>query len=167
MKVKSWIVLFISITISLQSCMSYKDMFQVIPEQTAEEIPLKAAKIIIKNSVAIEENYNQSFKILLAQDYKIENSNKEMSYISASKMDLGDTNVRLNVVCKDKEINATSEWKAGQSSAMMATAMTGITINYGWENAKWYKRADKPSIAFAKAVTFSKELSQNLKYITQ
>ena len=85
MKVKSWIVLFISITISLQSCMSYKDMFQVIPEQTAEEIPLKAAKIIIKNSVAIEENYNQSFKILLAQDYKIENSNKEMGYISPQK----------------------------------------------------------------------------------
>lgn len=160
-------ILFISIAISLQSCMSYKDLFQIIPEQTAEEIPLNAKKIIIGNTATIEENYNQCYKVLLTQDYRIENSNKEMGYISASKKDYGDTNVRLNVVCKNNEITVTSEWKAGNTSAMMTTAMTGMAVNYDWEKAQWNKRADKPSVSFAKAVTFSKELSKNLSYITQ
>ncbi len=159
-----WIVLIISATISLQSCMSYKELFTIIPEQTANEIPLNAYKIIIKNDSTLEENYNNSYKILLAQDYRIENNNKEMGDISASKKDIHDTYVRLNVTCSKGSITVTSEWKAGQESAIMTAAMTGITVNYGWENAKWIKRADRQSIAFAKAVSFSKELSKTLVY---
>ncbi|MFW6273039.1 MAG: hypothetical protein ACOC2U_04605, partial [bacterium] len=70
--------LFISITLSFYSCMTYQSMTQVIPEETAEEIPLKANKIIISNNQTLTENYNQSFKTLLNQEYRIENDNKEM-----------------------------------------------------------------------------------------
>lgn len=160
------IVLIISITISLQSCMSYKDMFSIIPEQTAGEIPLKANKITIKNSNTIEQNYNNSYKVALSQNYRIEANNKEMGYISASKKDEGDTYIRLNVTCNNDSIAVTSEWKAGNQSSIMASALGGITVNPDWENAQWNKRADKSSLSFAKAVLFSKELGNNLIYTT-
>jgi hypothetical protein len=159
-------VLFVSIAICLQSCYSYRDIFQVIPEGTANEIPLNAKKVIIKNDNTLEDNYNKSYKVLLSQDYMIEKDNKDMGYISASKKDFGDTYVRLNVTCSNGSIAVTSQWKAGSQTSIMASALTGMTVNYDWENAQWNKRADKPSIAFAKAVIFSKELSNNLDYMT-
>lgn len=160
-----YIILIISITINLQSCMSYKDMFTVIPEQTASEIPLNANKIIIKNENALMGNYNNSYKVLLSQNYRIENDNKEMGYISASKKDAGDTHVRLNITCGNGSVTVTSEWKPGSQTSIVTGAMVGFTPVYDWENAQWNKRADKPSISFAKAVMFSKELSETLIYV--
>lgn len=157
--------LFISIALSFYSCMSYQSMFQVIPEETAEEIPLKADKIIISNNQSLNENYKQAFKTLLSQDYRIESDNKEMGYISASKKDIGDTHVRLNVVCEEKEIQVTSEWMPGNQTAMSLSVFTGVNAQINWENAQWNKKADKPSVAFANAVLFSKEISNDLEYI--
>ena len=158
------IVLFIFIFISLQSCMSYKEMFTIIPEQTAGEIPVGANKITIKNNNLLEENYLKSFKIALSQNYRIEASNKELGYVSASKKDEGDTYVRLNIICGNDSVMVTSEWKAGMESTIYASALSGVTINPDWENAQWNKRADKSSISFAKAVLFSKEISSDLIY---
>jgi hypothetical protein len=149
-----------------QSCMSYQSMQQVIPPEMAGEIPLRANKIIITNSQTQDENFRQGYKILLAQDYRIENDNSEMGYISASKKDFGDTHVRLNVVCEENEIQVTSEWMPGNQSAMAASVFAGVNSQINWENAQWNKKADKPSVAFANAVLFSKEISNDLKYIT-
>jgi hypothetical protein len=112
------------------------------------------------------ENYTKSYQCLLTNDYRIEKDNKEMGYISASKMDIGDTNVRLNIVCNNNQITVTSEWKAGTNSEIFTSALSGINVHSDWSNAIWTKHYDKPNIAFAKAVAFSKELSENLIYLT-
>jgi hypothetical protein len=60
----------------------------------------------------------------------------------------------------------TSEWKPGNESVALSSAIAGRTMNFDWEKAQWNKKVDKSSVAFAKAVTFSKELSNNLVYKT-
>lgn len=151
--------------IILHSCMSYNSMLSIIPEQTASEIPLNAEKILIENSNLLNDNYLLSYKTLLKQDFKIENDNKELGYISASKKVEGDTNIRLNIVCENNTIQITSEWKPGAQTSIATAAMTGINVsNYDWQNAKWNKKADKSSLAFAKTVLFAKEISNVLIY---
>jgi hypothetical protein len=163
-KIMRAIIVISAASILCVSCMSYSALFQIIPQPAAEEIPLGAKKILIHSSESTTANFNKCYKALLSQDYRIENDNKEMGYISASKSDIGDTFVRLNITCSDTLISVTSEWKAGSTSAMTAQAMTGMVVAFDWEKAQWNKRADKSSVAFANAVSFCKQISSNLNY---
>lgn len=150
--------------------MSYKTIYSIIPESTTNEIPLSANKIIINNNSPLSENYTKSYKTLLSQDYRIENDNKEMGYILASKQDIGDTQVRLNVRCEDSLIQITSEWTAGTQTALMMNAMSGVSAgggNFSWYNAQWNKRSDKSSVAFANAVKVATAIGGNLTYLTK
>lgn len=152
---------------ALYSCMSYTTIYSIIPENTANEIPLTANKILIENSKSLSENYQMSYKTLLSQNYRIDKDNKEMGYILASKKDIGDTEVRINLVCEDKSIKITSEWTAGTQTALMMSAMSGLTTpSLSWENAQWNKKSDKSTVAFANAVKVAKALSNELKYET-
>ncbi|TDN99993.1 hypothetical protein [Sunxiuqinia elliptica] len=161
------LILISIVAFALQSCMSYKTIYTIIPENTANEIPLTANKILIENDNSLSENYQRSYKTLLSQNYRIDNDNKEMGYILASKQDIGDTQVRLNIACEDKSIKITSEWTAGTQTALMMGAMSGLaTPSMSWYNAQWNAKSDKSTIAFANAVKFAKELNSELKYET-
>jgi hypothetical protein len=150
----------------LQSCMSSRDLYTIIPEQSAVEIPIKANKIIINNAHSIYENYDNSYKIILAQDYKIEKDNKEQGYVLAYKKAEGDTYVRLNISCSEGVIYVTSEWKAGSESEIFAQALSGLIVESEWENAQWNKSGDKSSVAFANAVKFAQLIPGAISYIT-
>jgi hypothetical protein len=153
-----------AILLTSTSCMSYNQLFTIIPEKTAQEIPLKSDKVIVTNAATLSQNYQNAYKALLNLDYRIENDNKEMGYITASKMDLGDTNVRLNIVTSDGKITITSEWKPGNTSNTYADALVGFHTAYDWDRACWNKRSDKPSVAFAKAVELAGHLDGAIKY---
>jgi len=161
-------ILIISIiALIIQSCVSYKAIYSIIPENIANEIPLTANKILIENNTSLSENYKKSYKTLLSQNYRIDNDNKEMGYILASKQDIGDTQVRLNIVCGDNSIKITSEWTAGTQSALMMNAMSGLAApSMSWYNAQWNKKSDKSTVAFADAVKIAKVLSDKLIYET-
>jgi hypothetical protein len=147
--------------------MSYKTIYTIIPESTANEIPLTANKIIIANSNTLLDNYKASYKTLLSQNYRIDKDNKEMGYISASKQDIGDTQVRLNIVCENNAVKITSEWTAGTQTALMMGAMSGMTApNFSWYNAQWNKKSDKSTVAFADAVKIAKALGGKIEYET-
>ncbi len=164
---KSALILFVAIL--LQSCMSYKTIYTIIPESTTNEIPLTANKITIENNSSSSENYTKSYKTLLSQDYRIDNDNKEMGYILASKQDIGDTQVRLNVRCDDSLVQITSEWTAGTQTALMMNAMSGVSTgggNFSWYNAQWNKKSDKSSVAFANAVKVAKAIGGTITYTT-
>jgi hypothetical protein len=139
-------------------------MLTIIPQKTIDEIPINSSKIIAINNKPGITNYNDSYKYLLSNDYKIESDNKEMGYILASKMDVGDTNVRLNIVCSDNQILITCEWKPGMNSTLMASSFSGTNITSDWNNAKWTKQYDKPNIAFAKAAQFAEASSIQIIY---
>lgn len=159
------LILILIIAATFSSCMSFTEIYKVIPENTVNEIPLKANRITITNDLSLSDNYNVSYKTLLSNDYKIDNDNKEMGYILASKQDIGDTYVRLNFVCNDNSIKITSEWTAGTQTSLMMGAMTGITpSNFTWYQAEWNKSSDKPTIAFANAVKVAKQISPNIEY---
>ena len=159
-------VLIFVIILLITSCAASKNMLIIIPQDTLDEIPMNTTKVIVTNDQSLIENYNKSYQVLLINDYRIENDNKEMGYISASKMDIGDTNVRLNVVCNNNQIAVTSEWKAGTNSEIWATAVSGIPVDSDWNNAVWTKQYNKPNVAFAKAVQFAKEMGTKISYIT-
>lgn len=73
----------------------------------------------------------------MSQNYRIDNDNKEMGYILDSKQDIGETQVRLNVVCENNSIRITGEWTAGTQTALMMGAMSGLTAgNFSWYNAQ-------------------------------
>jgi len=156
----------LALCILCTSCMSTSMFTTIISEDDINQIPINANKIIVQNSIDQASNYTQSYKALLAQDYHIEFDNKEQGYISASKQDIKDTYVRLNITCLQKSISITSEWKAGSQSEMMAQAISGVTLRSTWQNAKWTKTSDKQSVSFANAVKFSKALEGEIKYIT-
>lgn len=156
------------IVVLFNSCMSYTTIFTIIPENEANEIPLGANKIVIENGNTLAKNYQISYKSILAQSYKIEKDNSEMGYILASKQDIGDTQVRLNLVCDDNSIKITTEWTAGTQTALMMGAISGMTApNFSWYNAQWNKKSDKSTVAFANAVKVAKMISDNLKYETE
>lgn len=160
-------ILILLFAIGVQSCMSFKNIYTIISEDTADKIPLTANKILIEDSLSLIENYQKSYKTLLSQNYRIDSDNKEMGYILASKKDIGDTEVRLNIVCEDKSIKVTCEWRAGTQTALMMNAMSGLMVpTLSWENAQWNKQSDKPTVAFANAVKFAKIISNELKYET-
>lgn len=160
-------ILIFLIAVGFQSCMSYKTIYSIIPENTANQIPLTANKIIVENNNLLSENYQKSYKTLLSQNYRIDNDNKEMGYILASKQDIGDTQVRLNVVCEDNSVKITSEWTAGTQTALMMGAISGLAApSMSWYNAQWNKKSDKPTVAFANAVKVARELGNVLEYET-
>jgi hypothetical protein len=148
----------------LTSCAASKTMQSIIPQNTINEIPLNASKIIVINNTSIEQNFNIVYKNLLSNDYKIEKDNKEMGYILASASDYGDTQVRLNIVCEDNKISITSEWKPGMNSVIFASSLSGVNITSDWNKAQWTKHYDKPNIAFARSVNFAKLLNAKITY---
>ena len=161
---KTYIISIILI-LFLQSCMSTRDLYTIIPEQSAIEIPIKANKIIINTAHSSYENFDNSYKIILDQDYKIEKDNKEQGYILAYKKAEGDTYVRLNISCSVGTIAITSEWKAGTNSEIMVQVFSGLTMKSEWENAQWNKSNDKSSVAFANAVKFAQLIPGDISYI--
>lgn len=160
-------ILIIIAAFFLSSCMSYQSIYSIIPENTANAIPLTANKIIVKNNNSLSENYTKSYKSLLAQNYRIDNDNKEMGYILASKKDIGDTEVRLNMVCEDNSIKITSEWTAGTQTAILMGAISGMTApQMTWYNAQWNRKSDKSTVAFANAVKVANILGDELTFET-
>jgi hypothetical protein len=151
------------LVVLLHSCVSYTKVAQTMPEDMAEKIPLNAYKIIIQNDSNLNANYTKCYKALLSHDFIIENENKEMGYILATKK-YGDTNFRIKVQCDNKSIAVTGDYKLGTKTANQTSYILSSTVTYDWEKSFWTKKADYPSAAFAKLVNFAMEMGGRIIY---
>ena len=147
----------------LQSCYVYTDLYKIVPQETADAIPVGSSKVIVRNGNTSDENFTKCYKFLLSSDFRIENENRDMGHLSAIKNYDG-TFARLNVVFDGNSVAITGEWRLGSASTNAASFILGATITSDWERAVWNKKADYPSVAFTKAVILAQEFGNELIY---
>ena len=154
-------IIILLLTVSMASCMSFQQITDGVPQSTIDSIPKGATKIIVVNSETMQANYSDSYHALLSQDFKIQQSNKEMGYLLATNTAPGDTQVRLNIVCKAGTIIIHTEWTAGTQTGMF---MGHVSAHFSWYPAKWAKTETKSTSAFVSAVKVASELKGTLRY---
>ena len=158
-------IIFLLLTVTLTSCMSFQEIAGGLPKTTIDAIPKGATKIIVENNENMQANYKDSYRALLSQDFKIQKSDKEMGYLLATNSAPGDTQVRLNIVCKAGEVIINTEWTAGTQTAMLGFAATGYSAShFSWYPAKWAKNSTKSTSAFVSAVKLASELKGTVKF---
>lgn len=129
------------------------------------EIPKKAYKIIIKNSLSAEENFNLAGKTLIDNDYIIENKDKDFGTIKTGKKEIFKSRVGsfvINISVKENSISLTGQWSAD------------IELNFGGAKStnELYKLeykglpGDTRLAAFKKMNEFALKLGTDIQYIT-
>jgi hypothetical protein len=161
---KKLFVIIISV-LFFSSCATMSDISKLSPNSNISAIPTKSNKIMVTTDKSDIDNFNSCLKKLLEFEYEITTKDREAGYILAEKKSEFDTYVKLNISFSSGIINISPSWKAGTSSEILASAVSGLYgIKAGWEPARWYKNSSKPSVAFIEADKLAQSLSGKVSY---
>lgn len=128
----------------------------------AQEIPKKAYKIIIKNTLTADENFNLVGRTLADNDFTIESKDKEFGMIKTGIKPNGRFSQTFfyTFAIKQNEIAISGQWSVNAS------------MNFGGataENSFWkieYTNGEFKRV-FNSMNTFALKLGSDLKYITE
>lgn len=136
-QMKKYLILLL-ISILFASCSpSYQS---ILPKETQSLIPPNANKVILYSDFSSDSLFNEALNVLINENIRIVNENKELGYISTEGKHIGEgTLLRMNIrITKIKDVStlsSSSEWMADAETMSTVNAIFGTSLQQEWKPA--------------------------------
>lgn len=147
---------------SLIIIISCATTIELIDQETAQQIPNGAKRVLLISSTLADSLYQRLYTVAVREGFGIKSSNNEMRSFTTEPKDVGgDTYLRMNVIVEISDglsvATINGQWQFGVSTQAMQRALVGYSTTPTWEDAFWAGSGTKHRMAFAAMVKFAKE----------
>lgn len=150
---KKYLLLFIISVLLIGCSPSYQS---ILSKETQSLIPPGANKVILYSDFSSDSLFNVVLNILINENIRIVNENKDIGYISTEGKHVGSgtllrMNIRIYKNSNKSNLSSSAEWMADAETMSTVNAIFGTSLKREWKPAS-IENVGKPDYAYERMI---------------